>query len=440
MIVLGLELSSKTVQEGSTMGENPLLESVNAAYGEAVEKLGFSQDLKHFLSAPEREISLNIPVVMDDGTLRVFKGYRVQHSSVRGPYKGGIRYDPNVDLDEVRALAALMTWKCAVVDIPYGGAKGGIACDPRKMSPRELEALTRQYARMMEPLIGPQIDIPAPDVNTDERIMSWIVDEMTHEGALYSRASVTGKPISLGGSLGRREATGRGTALVALELLKKLGMNPTTSTVAVQGFGKVGSWAAYFLHRAGAKVIAVSDITGGIYKPDGLDIPALMDWASKHKGLIEGYTAPGLTRISNAEILTLAVDALVPCALEAQIHEHNAADVKAKVIIEGANGPTTYRADAILSKKGVIIAPDILANAGGVVVSYFEWVQNLQCVQWTFDEVMNKLDSVMSNAFNAVWDLATQANTSLRTAAFMLAIKRVVAAVTNRFSLIANND
>jgi len=422
------------------MGKNALLNSVNAAFDDAADRLGISDDLRNLLGTPEREVMVSIPVVMDGGHLRTFHGYRVQHSSARGPFKGGIRFDSKVDLEEVRGLAALMTWKCAVANIPYGGAKGGVACDPRNMSRRELEALTRQYARMMEPVIGPQMDIPAPDMGTDETIMSWLVDERMHTGMLNAQATVTGKPVSLGGSLGRKGATGRGVASIVLQVLEKVGRVPAECSVAVQGFGKVASWAARCLHDAGMKVVAVSDISGGIYHKDGLDIPSLCEYVLQSpSGLIEGYEGKGVRPISNDELLALDVDVLVPAALEAQLTESNADDIRAKIIVEGANGPTTHEADVILNRKGTLVVPDILANAGGVVVSYFEWVQNLQGVQWTFDEVISKLESKMRRACDDVWDLSVSKECSMRSAAFMLAVKRVAQATASRFSLPASN-
>ncbi|NPV69217.1 MAG: Glu/Leu/Phe/Val dehydrogenase [Firmicutes bacterium] len=414
------------------------MESVNLAYESAVTKLGLDPGLRTLLASPEREVAVTVPVVMDDGTLRTFQGYRVQHSSVRGPYKGGIRYHVSVDLDEVRALAALMTWKCSVVGLPYGGAKGGISCDPRSMSKPELEQLTRNYARMMGPLIGPQVDIPAPDVNTDERVMSWIVDELAQGGAVWSRASVTGKPLVLGGSHGRREATGRGVASVALHALRRAGKNPAGCTVAIQGFGKVGSWAAKFLHDAGCRIVAVSDVSEAIYLKGGFDIPDLLGYVSSTtSGLLEGYESAGVRQITGDEILTLDVDVLIPAAVEAQLTESNAGDVRARIIVEGANGPTTFGADEILNGKGVVVVPDILANAGGVMVSYFEWVQNLQCLQWSLGDVMARLEDLMGKACGEVWAVSSEMGCSLRIAAYMLGIKRVAEAALARFSLAA---
>lgn len=413
-----------------------MLESVDQAYKKAADKLNLNPGIASLLAKPEREVAVTIPVVMDDGTLQTFHGYRVQHSNARGPYKGGIRYDSRVDIEEVRALAALMTWKCSLLNIPYGGAKGGIACEPQKLSKRELERLTKQFTRMIEPVIGSQVDIPAPDMNTDGRVMSWIVDALAYKGTIESRATVTGKPIILGGSLGRAEATGRGAATAALRVLQKLGKDPAKCTCAVQGFGKVGSWSAYFMHQAGAKVVAISDISCGIACDDGLPIPEIMKFVTSKPGtLLSSYESPSVRRITNSELLEMDVDVLIPAALEGQITAENASRIKAKLISEGANGPTTFDADPILEANGIIAIPDILANAGGVVVSYFEWVQNLQAVQWTLEDVMAKLEVLMNKAVDDTWDLAAKEKVSLRTAAFMLAIDRVAAAITERYAL-----
>ncbi|MCR4398462.1 MAG: Glu/Leu/Phe/Val dehydrogenase [Firmicutes bacterium] len=419
------------------MAGTSLLDTVTSVFEQAASKLNLDPGVRALIGSPEREIAVTIPVAMDDGGLATFRGYRVQHSSARGPYKGGIRYDTGVDLEEVRALAALMTWKCAVVDIPYGGAKGGICCDPKALSKRELERLTRGYVNMMDPLFGPQVDIPAPDVNTDETVMSWIVDERSERGALWSRASVTGKPLVLGGSRGRREATGRGVATAALHALRRLGMDPVGRTVAVQGFGKVGSWAAKFLHDAGCKVVAVSDVSCALFREEGFDVSLLTEHVSgAGAGLLQGYECEGMCEIPRADILTLDVDVLVPAALEGQITADNAGAVKARIIVEGANGPTEFAADEILAGHGITVVPDIVANAGGVVVSYFEWVQNLQCLQWSMDDVMARLDALMTKACDEVWNTAAREGCSLRTAAYMLAISRVAEAAAARFSSI----
>jgi Glutamate dehydrogenase/leucine dehydrogenase len=370
---------------------------------------------------------------MDDGHIEVFKGYRVQHSSVRGPCKGGIRYHPAVTVDEVKALAGWMTLKCAVVDIPFGGGKGGIVCDPMKLSEGELERLTRRYTAMILPLIGPNRDIPAPDVNTNAKIMNWFMDTATALRGEPMYAIVTGKDVAVGGARGRREATGRGVMIITQEVLVRLGKKLEGITVAVQGFGNVGSVAALLLHEAGAKVVGVADISGGLYNPNGLNIPELMEYVARSpKRLIAGYTAPGVSPIPGDEVLTLDVDVLIPAALEGQITERNAERIKAKVIVEGANGPTTPEADVILEERGRIVVPDILANAGGVVVSYFEWVQNLQYFYWDEAETNARLAQIMRRAFQDVWTMAQEKKVSLRIAAQMLALSRVAEAIRLR--------
>jgi glutamate dehydrogenase (NAD(P)+) len=399
----------------------------------AGEKLGLSPDLLSIIETPERVLEVSIPVRMDDGHIEVFKGYRVQHSSVRGPCKGGIRYHPAVTVDEVKALAGWMTLKCAVVDIPFGGGKGGIVCDPMKLSEGELERLTRRYTAMILPLIGPNRDIPAPDVNTNAKIMNWFMDTATALRGEPMYAIVTGKDVAVGGARGRREATGRGVMIITQEVLARLGKKLEGITVAVQGFGNVGSVAALLLHEAGAKVVGVADISGGLYNPNGLNIPELMEYVARSpKRLIAGYTAPGVSPIPADEVLTLDVDVLIPAALEGQITERNAKRIKAKVIVEGANGPTTPEADVILEERGRIVVPDILANAGGVVVSYFEWVQNLQYFYWDEAETNARLAQIMRRAFQDVWTMAQEKKVSLRIAAQMLALSRVAEAIRLR--------
>ncbi len=378
------------------------------------------------LRHPQRELTVSIPMRMDDGTPRVFTGYRVQHNLIRGPAKGGIRYHPRVDLDEMRALAMWMTWKCAVVNIPYGGAKGGVQCDPRQLSQTELARLTRRFTTQIMPIIGPTRDIPAPDVNTNAQTMAWMVDTISMMQGQTVLPSVTGKPINLGGSLGRTEATGRGVALVTGELLKRAGAEPGETRVAVQGFGNVGSNAAQALHAMGCKIVAVSDVSGGIYNPAGLNIPAILAHVAGHPThLLEGYAEEGATPISNAELLTCETDVLIPAALEHQLRADNAADIQAKMVVEAANGPTTREADRILNERGVIVVPDILANAGGVVVSYFEWVQNLQAYFWSENEVNERLRLIMVSSFNAVLRAAETHRVDMRTAAIVLAVGKV---------------
>jgi glutamate dehydrogenase (NAD(P)+) len=371
---------------------------------DVAQRIDLDPGIHAILRQPERELTVAVPVQMDDGTIQVFTGYRIQHSSARGPCKGGIRYHPNVNLDEVKALAALMTWKCAVAGIPYGGAKGGIQCDPKQFSPQELCRLTRRFTSAILPILGPRRDIPAPDVNTDAQVMAWIADTACMLQSTSTMEIVTGKPVALGGSLGRREATGRGVALVTRELLYKIDQCMSDTTVAIQGYGNVGSAAATILHGMGCKVIAVSDISGGIYDPAGLDIPSINEHTAAHpQHLLEGYDSLGVERIDNHELLTCDVDVLIPAALENQIHAGNADQVRASMVVEAANGPTTPQADEILHKRGVTIVPDILANAGGVVVSYFEWVQDMQCFFWPEDEVNRHLERIMVQSFERIW-------------------------------------
>jgi glutamate dehydrogenase (NAD(P)+) len=371
--------------------------------------------------------------MMDDGPIRVFTGYRIQHSSARGPCKGGIRYHPDVDLNEVKALAALMTWKCAVVGIPYGGAKGGVQCDPKQMSREEICRLTRRFTSMILPILGPRRDIPAPDVNTDAQTMAWMADTVCMLQDTATMEIVTGKPVSLGGSRGRREATGRGVALITAELLKRVQGPLSETTVAVQGYGNVGSATATILDQMGCQIVAVSDITGGLYNPRGLDISAINRHVANHPGrLLEGFEAPGTDRISNHELLTSDVDVLIPAALEHQIHADNVFQVRARMIVEAANGPTTPEADEVLHDRGCIVVPDILANAGGVVVSYFEWVQDMQCFFWEKAEVNRHLKRIMVEAFQRVWTLSQDQRAPMRLGAYMLAVNEVADAIQSR--------
>jgi glutamate dehydrogenase (NAD(P)+) len=354
----------------------------------------------------------------------------VIHNDVLGPSKGGIRYAPDVSLNEVKALAAWMTWKCAVVDVPFGGAKGGVICDPKKMSPGELERLTRRYTADLKDVFGPDRDIPAPDMNTNEQIMAWILDTYSMHSRRTENAVVTGKPVELGGSEGRKEATGRGVMTVTLAAMERLGMNPSESTVAVQGFGNVGSIAAKLLSEQGATIVAVSDVTGGYYNADGLNIRELLDYVGSNDGTLEGF--PNAEPISNDELLTLDVDVLVPAAKEDQITRDNAPDVQANIIAEGANGPTTPSADTILQDKGVLVIPDILANAGGVTVSYFEWVQDRQGYFWTLDRVNRRLDRTMREAFDRVYATSQKHDVSLRIGAYVMAVRKVADALRMR--------
>ena len=409
------------------MAYNPY-ENVLKVMDEAAQILGYSESDIEPLKYPERELKVSVPVVMDDGSTRVFEGYRIQHSTSRGPAKGGIRFHPAVNNDEVKALAAWMTFKCAVVNIPYGG-KGGVVCDPHELSERELRAITRRFTAAIMPLIGPDQDIPAPDVGSNAAVMGWMMDTYSMLKGHCVHGVVTGKPIELGGALGRNEATGRGVMFTTRNIMKKMGMEMKGTDVAVQGMGNVGSITAKLLHQEGMKVVAVSDVSDGIYKKEGLDIPAILAYLGKdRKNLLSGYEEDGMTRITNEELLELPVTVLVPAALENQINGTNADKIQAKLIVEAANGPTAAEADPILNEKGVVIVPDILSNAGGVVVSYFEWVQNIQSVSWTEEEVNAKLERIMNNSFEAVYNIAQEKKVPLRTGAYLIAVDRVVKA------------
>lgn len=372
-----------------------------------------------------------MPVVMDDGSVRVFEGFRVQHSTVRGPAKGGVRFHPAVNFDEVKALSAWMTFKCAVVNIPYGGGKGGIICNPSEMSERELHDLTAKYTAQIAPLIGPEQDVPAPDVGTNARVMAWMMDQYSMLKGHSVLSCVTGKPIGLGGILGRSEATGRGVMFTVNNLLAREGVPVKDTTVVVQGMGNVGSVTAKLLHEEGMKVIAVSDVSGGVYCKDGLNIPEILEFVGARK-LLKDYNAAGVSYITNAELLELETTVLVPAALENQINADNADRIHAKYVVEAANGPTTLEGDEILKKRGIILVPDILANAGGVVVSYFEWVQNIQELCWTEERVNEELKTIMDTAFDAVWNISKEKNETLRTGAYLIAVKRVVDAKLGR--------
>jgi glutamate dehydrogenase (NAD(P)+) len=402
-------------------GENPF-ESMMARFDIAAEKLSLEPGLYRVLRHPEKQIIVACPVLRDSGQVEVFTGYRVLYNTARGPAKGGIRFDMGVTLDEVKALAAWMTWKCAVVNLPFGGAKGGILCDPATMSMPELERLTRRYTSGIIDTLGPDSDVPAPDVNTNERMMAWIMDTYSMHKRHTVTAVVTGKPVEMGGSLGRREATGRGCMIVTREALKRLNLRPEGTRVAVQGFGNVGSISAKLMADLGMKIIAVSDKEGGIYRKDGLDLGEVLEHV-KDKRFLKSYTKAD--RISNQELLTLDTDVLVPAALENVITDENAGEIKAKIICEGANGPTTAGADHILQEKGILVIPDILANAGGVTVSYFEWVQDRGGYFWDEDTVNSRLERIMVESFNEVAGMAARHSVSMRIAAYMVAIDRV---------------
>ncbi len=388
----------------------------------AAERLDLDPGMRLVLREPRREFTVHFPVHMDDGSVKVFTGYRVQHNLGRGPAKGGIRYHQDVSLDEVKALAMWMTWKCAVVGIPYGGGKGGVIVDPKQLSQKELEGLTRRFFTEIEILVGPEKDIPAPDVNTNAQIMAWMMDTYSMHAGYTVPGVVTGKPISLGGSEGRHEATARGTVFCIVEATRHLGMELPKARVAIQGFGNAGSIAARLIALEGATVVAVSDSTGGIHASGGLDIARVVAWKSEH-GTVQGF--PGSTDINNAQVLEVDCDILIPAALENQITERNAGNIKARLIAEAANGPTTPEADAIMFKNGKFMIPDILCNAGGVTVSYFEWVQDLNRDHWSESVVNAKLKEIMVKAFSEVLAVARREQCNMRTAAYLLAVKRV---------------
>jgi glutamate dehydrogenase (NAD(P)+) len=401
--------------------ENPF-ESMMQRFDEAAHHLNLDPNIYKILRWPNREITLYIPVLMDDGNYQVFTGYRVQHNFARGPAKGGIRYSPDVSLDEVRALAAWMTWKCAVVNIPFGGGKGGIICNPHEMSPSELERLTRRYTSDLMDFIGPERDVPAPDMNTNEQTMAWIMDTYSMHMRHTVTAVVTGKPVEIGGSKGRREATGRGLLFVCNEAVKKFNMDLSQTRVVIQGAGNVGGTAALLMHREGYKVTGLADISGCLHNPKGLDIPGLMAYLKEFK-TVEGYKEAD--HVDNDEFLELECEILMPAATENQITTENAERLQCRILAEGANGPTTADADAIVAEKNIFVIPDILANAGGVTVSYFEWVQNRMGFFWNENEVNTRLHEIMVNSFNDVVRVAEKYNVNTRLAAYMLAIDRV---------------
>jgi glutamate dehydrogenase (NAD(P)+) len=403
--------------------------SMAARYDVAARQLGLDEGLSQYLRTPNREIIVHIPVDMDDGTLRVFDGFRVQHSIARGPCKGGLRYAPNVTLDEIRGLAAEMTWKCAVANIPFGGAKGGIICDPAHLSSGELERITRRYTAEILDFLGPDRDVPAPDMNTNDQTMAWVMDTFSMHMRHTVTGCVTGKPLSLGGSLGRREATGRGCMITADEALKRFGWKKDSTRVIVQGFGNVGSQAARLMHESGYKIIGVADISGGVFNTNGLNIPRLLGYVEKHKTIKD---FDGGETIGTQEILEQDCDVLLPAATESVITGENAHKVKAKLLVEGANSPTTPSADDILFDRGVFVIPDILANAGGVTVSYFEWVQDRQGYFWTEDVVNDRLKHIMVSAFDGVVAYGEKHNVNNRIAAYMLAIDRVASCIKVR--------
>jgi glutamate dehydrogenase (NAD(P)+) len=418
---------TETLERSST--QNGPLQDAQTQLRDATTILGYEDGLVRMLGTPRREVTVSIPLRTDDGTVELFTGHRVQHNFSRGPAKGGLRYSPDVDLDEVRALAMWMTWKCALLDVPYGGAKGGIRIDPRNYSQGELERVTRRYTSEISPIIGPERDIPAPDIVTDEQTMAWLMDTYSVQQGYTVLGVATGKPLSLGGSLGRATATSRGVVHIALAALASRGIQINGATAAVQGFGKVGRYAARFLAEVGVRVTAVSDQYGAIHSSAGLDISALEDHIDS-TGTVVGFAAS--EPMSSAEVLTMAVDLLVPAAIEGVIHEGNAADVQARIIVEGANGPTTPQADRILREADRVVVPDILANAGGVIVSYFEWVQAKGSYWWSVDEVESRLAQRMTSAWDAVTAHSNQLGVPLRIAATCLAVERVAHAHQQR--------
>lgn len=391
------------------------------AYQKAIEHLGLKRNIANALEMPDRELTVEVAFKRDNGEVASLLGFRVQHNNTRGPFKGGIRYHHHVDLEEVRSLATLMTWKTALLDIPYGGGKGGIAVNPKEYTIHELERISRKFFRAIDPIIGPNIDIPAPDVNTNAQVMGWFMDEYSQAHG-YTPAIVTGKPIELGGSEGREHATGKGTAITVRESAKKWNIDLESSEIVIQGFGNVGSFTAKFLDEYGCKIIAVSDVSGGVYNPDGLDIPSLFEYNRKNR-TIDGCRQG--KKINNEELLALKCDFLIPAALGSAIHKDNVDSLNCRVVIEAANGPVTYNAAEILWKKHIPIIPDILTNAGGVTVSYFEWVQNLQQFKWELEEVDSKLEAKMVKAFNEVYEVKVEKKIPMRIASFMVAISRV---------------
>ncbi|MFX0023268.1 MAG: Glu/Leu/Phe/Val dehydrogenase [Candidatus Hermodarchaeota archaeon] len=393
--------------------------------------MGLNPNVREYLKRVERALIVTIPIQMDDGSLQIFEGYRVQHSTVRGPGKGGIRFSPEVNLDEVKALATWMTWKCSLLNLPLGGAKGGVCVDPRKLSKRELERLTRRYASEILNMIGPDIDIPAPDVNTNAQIMAWIMDTYSMNKGRSVPGVVTGKPIEIGGSVGREPATGMGLYYVLEAMCKKLNFDFKSQSIVVQGFGNVGGTIADLLYNEGCKIMAVSDISGGIYSPGGLDIPKLLDW-TKQGNYLKDYQNKDYKMISNNDLLTLECDVLIPAALENQITKNNADKIKSKIVLEGANGPVTPEADKILFDKGIHVLPDILANGGGVCVSYFEYVQDIRAYFWELERINKELKKIMLKAFEEVYNLSKERNILLRTAAYIIAVERIAKAIELR--------
>ena len=417
-----------TVAQPKQSEANPW-KNAQAQFDKAAEILKLDPGLRIILREVQREFTCHFPVPMDNGQTRIFTGYRIQHNINRGPAKGGLRFHPDVTLEEVKALAMWMTWKCAVVNIPYGGAKGGVIVDPYSLSANELEHLTRRFATEISILVGPDRDIPAPDVGTNAQIMAWFMDTISMHHGYSMTATVTGKPVEVGGSLGRADATGRGVMICTVAALETMGLKPFNQRVVVQGFGNVGSVSARLLEEAGCQVVAVSEDYGGIYNPLGLSVKKLLEYRAR-EGTLNGF--PGAELVPNEDLLKIECDVLVPAALENQLTSQNAADVKAKLVVEGANGPTTPEADEILRQRGVILVPDILANAGGVTVSYFEWVQDLQSFFWSEHEINQRMEAIMTRSFKEVLAIHLDRKVDMRTAAYLLAVRRVAEATADR--------
>jgi glutamate dehydrogenase/leucine dehydrogenase len=410
-------------EPGPKLDKESPFESMMERFRFAADLLKIEDGMFQYLSSPTRQVITSIPVEMDNGDIRVFEGYRVIHNNVLGPSKGGLRYSADVTLDEVNALAAWMTWKCAVVNVPFGGAKGAVKCNPKELSLKELERITRRYTANMLEVFGPEQDIPAPDMNTNEQIMAWIMDTYSMHSRKSDTAVVTGKPILIGGSRGRKEATGRGVVTLILAGLNKIGISPVGCKVVIQGFGNVGTVTAKLMYEQGAKVTGISDVAGGFFNADGIDIPKAIEYTQINNGSLDGFS--GADRITNEDLLELECDVLVPAAKEDQINRHNAPNIKAKIIAEGANGPITANADKILDDMGIMIIPDILANAGGVTVSYFEWVQDRQGYFWTEERVNRRLNRMMRAAFQLIFEVKELYNITLRQAAYVYAIRKV---------------
>ncbi len=417
-------------EPGPKLNEESPFKSMMERFQFAAEILELDEGMFQYLANPVKQITVSIPVVMDSGDIQVFEGYRVIHDNVLGPSKGGIRFAPDVNIEEVKALASWMTWKCAIVNVPFGGAKGGVRCDPKKLSTSELERLTRRYTANMLEVFGPDRDIPAPDMNTDEQIMAWIMDTYSMNAHKTETAVVTGKPIILGGSHGRKEATGRGVVTVTLAALNKIGLAPNKCRTVIQGFGNVGSVSAKLMYEQGAKVIGISDITGGYYNKNGIDIVDAIEFSKNNGNSLEGY--PEADKITNDELLQLDCDVLIPAAKEDQISPRNADKINARVIVEGANGPVTANADAILEGNDIMVVPDILANAGGVTVSYFEWVQDRQGYFWTEERVNRRLNRMMRAAFDNLFNVKEEHNITLRQAAYVFGINKVATTLRMR--------